>query len=103
MHQTFLVSGVRKTTGSEDMLMQIVKKSLLKICLFLFGMMCWGEVYAEESFRYLHVTIETPWMIFIFLLVIIMFPFILTAVLYWYFAYKKNAEERIAEQQPPIE
>lgn len=45
---------------------------------------------AVDSYRYTHVTIETPWMIFLFLLVIILFPFILSAILYWYFATKKD-------------
>lgn len=44
---------------------------------------------AVDSYRYAHVTIETPWMIFIFLLVVILLPFILTAILYWYFATRK--------------
>lgn len=50
---------------------------------------------AVDSYRYTHVTIETPWMIFLFLLVIILVPFVLSAILYWYFAMKKdeNAEE----------
>lgn len=47
---------------------------------------------AADSYRYAHVTIETPWMIFLFLLVVILFPFILTAVLYWYFASRKPEE-----------
>jgi len=50
------------------------------------------NVYAADSYRFLHVTIDTPWAIFIFLLFIIMFPFVLMAVLYWYFAFKKNNE-----------
>ena len=44
---------------------------------------------AVDSYRYAHVTIETPWMIFLFLLVVILLPFILTAILYWYFASRK--------------
>lgn len=44
---------------------------------------------AVDSYRYAHVTIETPWMIFIFLLMVILLPFILSAILYWYFATKK--------------
>lgn len=55
------------------------------------------DSYAADSYRYLHVTIDTPWMIFIFLLVIIMIPFILMAVLYWYFAYKKSDERSAVE------
>lgn len=38
---------------------------------------------AIDSYRYLHVSIETPWMIFLFLLVTIFVPFILMLVLMW--------------------
>ncbi|NOZ54384.1 MAG: hypothetical protein GXP08_14840 [Gammaproteobacteria bacterium] len=49
---------------------------------------------AVDSYRYLHVSIDTPWAIFVFLLVIILFPFVLMAILYWHFAFKKNKEEK---------
>lgn len=38
---------------------------------------------AIDSYRYLHVSIETPWMIFLFLLIAIFVPFILMVVLSW--------------------
>ena len=40
-------------------------------------------VFAIDSYRYLHVSIETPWMIFLFLLVAVFVPFILMVVLMW--------------------
>ncbi len=56
------------------------------------GVLLWSPcAWALDSYRYLHVTIETPWMIFLFLLVIVLSPFILMAVLYWYYATKKAA------------
>jgi hypothetical protein len=45
--------------------------------------------YALDSYRYLHVTIETPWTIFLFLLVAVLSPFILMAVLAWRFTEKR--------------
>lgn len=42
--------------------------------------------WAVDSYRYLHVTIDTPWAIFLFLLPIVLSPFILMAFLYWRFA-----------------
>jgi len=39
--------------------------------------------FAIDSYRYLHVSIETPWMIFLFLLVAVFIPFILMLVLMW--------------------
>ena len=50
-----------------------------------------APAHAVDSYRYLHVTIETPWMIFLFLLCIVLFPFVLTAILHWYFANKKES------------
>jgi hypothetical protein len=38
---------------------------------------------AIDSYRYLHVSIETPWVIFLFLLVAVFVPFILMLVLMW--------------------
>lgn len=38
---------------------------------------------AFDSYRYLHVTVETPWSIFLFLLIGVFAPFILMAVLVW--------------------
>jgi len=57
------------------------------VFLMLLATTC--SVSAVDSYRYAHVTIDTPWAIFIFLLLIILFPFVLMATLYWYFAVKK--------------
>lgn len=46
--------------------------------------------YALDSYRYLHVTIETPWLIFLFLLGTIFVPFVLMAVLVWRYAGHKS-------------
>ena len=37
---------------------------------------------AIDSYSFFHVTIETPWMIFIFLCFLILAPFVLMAILY---------------------
>lgn len=49
--------------------------------------------FAVDSYRYLHVTIDTPWWIFMFLLPAVLSPFILMAILYWRFANKKRRTE----------
>ncbi len=59
---------------------------LTGLLLLLFA----SNAFAVDSYRFLHVTIDTPWIIFIFLLCIVMFPFILSAVLHWHFAGKKR-------------
>ncbi len=38
---------------------------------------------AIDSYRYLHVGIETPWLIFLFLLGTVFVPFVLMGVLIW--------------------
>lgn len=55
----------------------------------------WAQsAFAIDSYRYLHVTIETPWRIFLFLLVGILVPFIVLAWLYWRHAYRGRKTER---------
>ncbi len=49
--------------------------------------------YAVDSYRFLHVHIDTLWFIFLFLLCIIFVPFILIAVLTWHYAEKKSDSE----------
>jgi hypothetical protein len=41
---------------------------------------------AIDSYRFFHVTIETPYMIFLFLVGFVLAPFFLMAILYWRFA-----------------
>lgn len=45
--------------------------------------------YAVDSYRFLHVHIDTLWYIFLFLLGVIFVPFILMAVLSWHYAESK--------------
>lgn len=78
-------------------------KTSLTILSFLTYMSLSAPVMAADSYRYMHVTIDTPWMIFLFLLVIILFPFILMVVLYWYFAFKKSQEEREADNTSSVD
>lgn len=42
--------------------------------------------WAADSYRWLHVTIDTPWAIFIFLLPMVLIPIILMAILHWRYA-----------------
>jgi len=49
--------------------------------------------FAIDSYRYLHVSIETPWMIFLFLLVAVFVPFVLMVVLMWRGAARKADAE----------
>jgi hypothetical protein len=48
---------------------------------------------AVDSYRFAHVTIATPWYIFIFLLMGVFVPFVLMAVLAWRNAARKSELE----------
>jgi len=56
---------------------------------------------AVDSYRFLHVTIATPWYIFLFLLVGVFSPFILMAVLMWHNAIRKSGRDDNSDQPPP--
>ena len=60
-----------------------------------------GPSEALDSYRYLHVTIDTPWSIFLFLLIGIFAPFILMAVLVWRHSGNKSPEADESDRQPP--
>ncbi|MBI3901487.1 MAG: hypothetical protein HY306_00855 [Nitrosomonadales bacterium] len=55
--------------------------------------------YALDSYRFLHVTIETPWSIFIFLLFTVLAPFILMAILVWRYTERKAELEKQASDK----
>ena len=66
---------------------------LSRLFLFVSMLVMTHSAYAVDSYRYAHVTIDTPWNIFLFLLVVILLPFIVMAILYWHFALKKTDEK----------
>lgn len=59
-----------------------------------------GPALAFDSYRYLHVTIDTIWYIFVFLLLILMVPFILMASLYWWTLRQRKSEKEQSEPEP---
>lgn len=81
-----------------------MKHNLIRLMVFFVFMLPLASVHAVDSYRYAHVTIDTPWNIFLFLLVIILLPFILMAVLYWHFAMKsaKEKKENIMEESKEV-
>lgn len=62
------------------------------LSMLLLSGLSW-PAWALDSYRYLHVSIETPWAIFLFLLPIVLSPFILMIILYWRQAVRKAREE----------
>lgn len=73
---------------------KLVNHCFYVIVVFLTSFLHMESSVAADSYRYMHVSIDTPWLIFIFLLFIILFPFVLSAILYWYFTFKKHKEEK---------
>jgi len=67
------------------------------LLLTLFSLLASTQAQAVDSYRYLHVTIDTPWAIFLFLLPIVLSPFILMAILYWRFAGRKRDQQSGAD------
>lgn len=59
--------------------------------LFLLLLAHSQAAHAFDSYRWLTVSINTPWMIFVFLLPLVMVPLILMAIMHWRFA--KPTEE----------
>ena len=66
----------------------------VKIILMLAGLVGYSSAQAAiDSYRFMHVTIATPWYIFLFLLMGVFSPFILMAVLAWSSAARKTDRE----------
>ena len=84
---------------------KIVATCIRLLCVPLVLFLQASVVLAADSYRYLHVSIDTPWAIFVFLLLIILFPFVLSAILYWYFTFKKHKEEKEKKEdsESPVE
>ncbi len=62
--------------------------------LILFGSVAASSAQAQvDSYRFMHVTIDTPWYIFIFLLMGVFVPFVLMAILAWKNAIRKSKRE----------
>jgi uncharacterized membrane protein YadS len=65
-----------------------------KITLLLLGSVGTSSAQAAvDSYRFAHVTIATPWYIFIFLLMGVFVPFVLMVVLAWRNAARKSEQE----------
>lgn len=68
-----------------------MNKTWVKAILMLLSSIGVSPAYAAvDSYRFAHVTIATPWYIFIFLLMGVFAPFVLMAVLAWRNAVRKS-------------
>jgi len=64
-----------------------------------FLLVCGGNAWAVDSYRFLHVTIDTPWFIFIFLFFLVFSPMILSAIIHWRTALKGDDEDEDDESE----
>ncbi len=46
-----------------------------------------------DSYRYLHVTIETPWVIFLVLAPMVLAPLVLMGIMVWRYAERRKEDE----------
>lgn len=46
-----------------------------------------------DSYRYLHVTIETPWVIFLVLVPMVLAPLVLMGIMVWRYAERRKGDE----------
>ena len=70
-----------------------MQNKLVRLVMMLALAFSWvSPGYALDSYRFLHVTIETPWAIFIFLLFTMFVPFILMAALVWRYAERRKED-----------
>ncbi len=46
-----------------------------------------------DSYRYLHVTIETPWIIFLVLVPMVLAPLVLMGIMVWRYAERRKKDE----------
>lgn len=65
------------------------------VCMEILALvLLWSQqAMAVDSYRFLHVTIDTPWLVFVFLFFLVFAPMILSAIIYVRQAMKRDAEE----------
>ncbi len=68
-------------------------KHLIRITGIFASLLFASEAWAVDSYRFLHVTIDTPWMIFVFLFFLVFAPMILSAIIYWRNAVRRDEEQ----------
>ncbi len=56
---------------------------------------------AADSYRWFHVTIETPWAIFLFLMPLVVAPLVLMVILYWRFTLRPKDKDGDGRSRGP--
>ena len=79
------------------------KAGFARLAVLVIALCSSSSVFAgTDSYRWLHVTINTPWSIFLFLLPMVLFPIVLMAVLYWRVALDKSRAAAAKAREPSI-
>ncbi|MDQ6950353.1 MAG: hypothetical protein Q9M26_01655 [Mariprofundales bacterium] len=65
----------------------------IAVVSFILALLPATPAWALDSYRYLHVTIKTPEIIFVFLFFLVMAPLIVLMILYWYTAMQKDDQD----------
>jgi len=63
-----------------------------RILVLLGALLPGSSAWAVDSYRFLHVTIDTPWFIFVFLFFLVFAPMILSAILHWRMAMRRGED-----------
>jgi hypothetical protein len=66
-----------------------------RLTLFMMLLLWPLQAMAVDSYRFLHVTIDTPWFIFVFLFFLVFAPMILMVILYWKHAMGSKKEDEV--------
>ncbi len=81
-----------------------MKQNWARVTLMMLGIASLSSAQAAvDSYRYAHVTISTPWYIFIFLLMGVFAPFVLMAILAWRVAMRKSEHDANEASQKQTE
>jgi len=72
-----------------------------RLTLFMLVLLWPLQAMAVDSYRFLHVTIDTPWFIFVFLFFLVFAPMILMVILYWKYALDSKKEDEVSSDEKP--
>jgi len=70
-----------------------------RLTLFVLVLLWPLQAMAVDSYRFLHVTIDTPWFIFVFLFFLVFAPMILMVILYWKYAMDSKKDDEASSDK----
>ena len=76
---------------------KMMSKSILLLAMMWAEAANAANAAAVDSYHYLHVTIDTPWTIFLVLAPMVLAPTILMGVLVWRYAERRKGDEGVED------